>query len=357
MTDHLSELFRTEAERVPLPHANLDAAIDRGRKLTLRRRATVALASAAVVGVSALLLPSLGLLDDVQTSLSPSGSGVSDAPKFTTLSISAEDETWGAGPYFVAISFATPSSGGFTSSIVCFALPKWVEVATIYDASGNEVAAYPGALGIGETDSGKHSCQSGDETAHAHLALAPEEHRLEIQGRESPISSDLEVQMTDDTESEWRESAERRRLEYRATQALDRGDLTTAEKLGRRRLQQAPETDNWDHGNAIHYGHLILGHVALRNGDLDKANRELLLAGRTTGSPQLDSFGPNMSLARDLLRKGQQETVLEYLDLIAVFWDFDEDVDDWASQIRNGTMPDFGMNLEMGWLGPRTLPR
>ena len=42
---------------------------------------------------------------------------------------------------------------------------------------------------------------------------------------------------------------------------------------------------------------------------LDKLAAEYLLkAGATSGSPQLDSFGPNMSLAKDLLGKDQRES-------------------------------------------------
>ena len=38
-------------------------------------------------------------------------------------------------------------------------------------------------------------------------------------------------------------------------------------------------------------------------GRIEEAKRHLLAAGRSSGSPVLGSFGPNMSLAKDLLEK------------------------------------------------------
>jgi hypothetical protein len=49
---------------------------------------------------------------------------------------------------------------------------------------------------------------------------------------------------------------------------------------------------------------MVLGQVALRRGDAKKAASFLLAAGKTWGSPQLNSFGPNMPLANDLLAAG-----------------------------------------------------
>ena len=105
---------------------------------------------------------------------------------------------------------------------------------------------------------------------------------------------------------------------------------------------------NWNYGNAIHSAHNILGRVALLRGDIDAAKKHLLLAGKTIGSPQLDTFGPNMVLAQELLKCNESETVLEYLDLCKLFWEMDNGkLDRWKAEIDKGQMPDFGANL---WL-------
>jgi hypothetical protein len=97
---------------------------------------------------------------------------------------------------------------------------------------------------------------------------------------------------------------------------------------------------DWNYGNALHEGHRILGHVALRAGDVEGAKRHLLKAGATPGSPQLDSFGPELTLADALLAKGQTEAVIRYLELCAKFWDRRaEALDDWIVLIRAGKTP------------------
>ena len=69
-------------------------------------------------------------------------------------------------------------------------------------------------------------------------------------------------------------------------------------------------------------------------------------------SPQRDSFGPDMSLARFMLEKGDKETVLKYLDLCDKFWTLGGDkLTLWRKQINADEMPDFGSNL--GYVFPR----
>ena len=72
----------------------------------------------------------------------------------------------------------------------------------------------------------------------------------------------------------------------------------------------------------------------------------LIEAGRTPGSPQLNSFGPNMLLAKELLEKGETATVLEYLDLCTKFWRIDHgSVSTWKKLIADGKQPNFFANL------------
>jgi Leucine-rich repeat (LRR) protein len=102
-------------------------------------------------------------------------------------------------------------------------------------------------------------------------------------------------------------------------------------------------------GDAIHHGNLILGRVACRDGDIQLAKNHLLEAGKTSGSPVLGSFGPKMTLAKQLLEKGEQEVVLDYFELCKKFWtgaSHHQKLDQWAAEVRNGKVPDFGTNLD-----------
>ena len=133
----------------------------------------------------------------------------------------------------------------------------------------------------------------------------------------------------------------------RARRAVDRGMYEQAYGLARDLLELAEHYQHdWNYGNALHHGHLILGRVALAAQDLAGARSELLLAGRTPGSPQLNSFGPNMSLALDLLRAGQRDVVIQYFDLCRRFWEMGgHQLGAWAVDITEGREPQFGTNL------------
>jgi len=132
-----------------------------------------------------------------------------------------------------------------------------------------------------------------------------------------------------------------------APAALAAGEKEKAKAYAVSLLGQAGALrDNWDYGNALHVGNLILGRLALEAGDVAEAGRRLLEAGRTPGSPQLNSFGPNMYLAKELLAKGEQEAVARYLDLCAKFWASQGGrLDAWKAAVRKGETPDFGPSL------------
>jgi hypothetical protein len=91
---------------------------------------------------------------------------------------------------------------------------------------------------------------------------------------------------------------------------------------------------------------LVLGRIAAQEGRMDEAKQYLLESGKSTGSPVLGSFGPNMSLARDLLRTGERDAVLEYFDQCRKFWTIgNEKLTAWSEDVKAGRMPDFGANL------------
>jgi len=59
---------------------------------------------------------------------------------------------------------------------------------------------------------------------------------------------------------------------------------------------------NWNYGNAVHDANRYLGLISLKKGDTDAAIVYLREAGKSTGSPQLDTFGPELDLANELLK-------------------------------------------------------
>jgi hypothetical protein len=133
-----------------------------------------------------------------------------------------------------------------------------------------------------------------------------------------------------------------------AKAAFDAGDFIKADAYAHELLSDAADyPKDWNDGNAIFFGNMVAGRVALRRDhDTESARSFLLAAGGTKGSPQLNSFGPNMSLAKDLLEAGERETVLEYFTLCRSFWKMGtQKLDDWSAAVKGGGMPDFGANL------------
>lgn len=110
-------------------------------------------------------------------------------------------------------------------------------------------------------------------------------------------------------------------------------------------LDNNPE--GWNQGNRTHFGHLVLGRVALAEGNVEEAKFRLIAAATIQGSPQLNSFGPDMSLAAKLLEAGEKDVVLKYFELCAMFWESGKDeLADWTALVTFDRMPDFSMNLE-----------
>lgn len=120
-----------------------------------------------------------------------------------------------------------------------------------------------------------------------------------------------------------------------------------AEAYARELQQQISQyQDDWNYGNAIQDFNLVLGRLCLRRGDAEGAKTHLLEAGRSPGSPQMDSFGPNLSLAKALLEAGHKEVVLEYWELCRRFWDMDDGrLSQWTEDVNAGKIPKFGASL------------
>ena len=109
-------------------------------------------------------------------------------------------------------------------------------------------------------------------------------------------------------------------LQAKARAALHAGDTKAATKHASELLKKNTDKTSWNFGNVVYEANQILGLAALREGRVAAAKQYLIAAGRTPGSPQLNSFGPEMTLAQELLNRGEKQVVLDFLDLVAKFW-------------------------------------
>jgi hypothetical protein len=118
--------------------------------------------------------------------------------------------------------------------------------------------------------------------------------------------------------------------------------------LARDLLRFAEAASDVDAAELIFFGYHLLGLLAHDRGDLEEATICLLKSVECVGSPRLNSFGPSMMLAMRLLRLGQSEAVLGYLEKCSTFWEGGrENIDRWSEDIRRGVEPDFGYNLNL----------
>jgi len=132
-----------------------------------------------------------------------------------------------------------------------------------------------------------------------------------------------------------------------AQAAFEAGEYERAATYSKEVLSLAEQPEYADNNaDAIHYGNIVLGRIALRQGDVRAASAYLLKAAEIKGNPHLDTFGPNMMLAKELLEKGERKSVLQYFDLCGKFWaDDDKKLDQWRSAVTSGSDPDFAANL------------
>jgi hypothetical protein len=131
-----------------------------------------------------------------------------------------------------------------------------------------------------------------------------------------------------------------------AKAALNASALEDARAYAQEMLAAAQDTEKWIYGDHVFFGNMVLGQVALRNGDIESAKTFLLASGKTPGSPVLGSFGPNMSLAKELLDARETDTVLKFFDQCEAFWTrHGGRLYEWAATAKRGEVPDFGANM------------
>ena len=132
-------------------------------------------------------------------------------------------------------------------------------------------------------------------------------------------------------------------------QAWADNNMEAIQDLAHQYLAWANEyQSDWNYGNAIHQANIFLGLLSLRKGQLPAAKEYLIAAAKSKGSPTLNTFGPDMALAKQLLENGERDIVINYLDLVKKFWwkvfSFFK-IRKWKREIKNGVIPNFGGNL------------
>lgn len=121
-----------------------------------------------------------------------------------------------------------------------------------------------------------------------------------------------------------------------------------AEIYAKKLLEFAEKIENpsksYSFGKFTHKANTMLGKIALDNSDIESAKFHLIESAKIKGSPALNSFGPNMSLAKKLLLRGEKQIVIEYLTICEDFWKKDV-LEKWKKEILDNKIPDFGGNL------------
>jgi hypothetical protein len=144
-----------------------------------------------------------------------------------------------------------------------------------------------------------------------------------------------------------------------ALAAIESGEqLDFAKEYAEGLLKSNTDVKSWNYGNVIYDANAMLGRVALRQNDIQAARMYLLESGKTPGSPQLNTFGPNFDFDREMLEKGEKAVVLEHLELVSKFWgnthrndgvNFQESdaehakqLAQWKKEIEEGKIPKAG---------------
>lgn len=127
------------------------------------------------------------------------------------------------------------------------------------------------------------------------------------------------------------------------------GNVRKAKRYSYRCLLQAGRFHSDPaYGDAVYTGHEIVGLLALRQGHIDKAARELADSAKTPGSKALSADGPDLTLAAQLLTSGKAAEVAAFLERCKAFWPAGAaQLDAWRAAILKGEKPDFSAQLKL----------
>jgi len=124
-----------------------------------------------------------------------------------------------------------------------------------------------------------------------------------------------------------------------STCALEARDFEKARFLAQKLVDGS--YDSWAAEQTLHFGHQLLGRIALECGDVERAKAHLFESIATTGSGYLLAVGPRARLAKELLRRGETEVVLKYFRRCSeLSVGRRDEFATWADQIERGQTPD-----------------
>lgn len=129
-----------------------------------------------------------------------------------------------------------------------------------------------------------------------------------------------------------------------AKQSLAAGKTAEAKQYAQELLDLLPRArGNSATGDAAHVARQVLGRLALREGRMDEAKRQLMESVVTPG-PRLMDYGPGLGLASELLQKGERQAVLDYFKACAKFWNRNR-MEEWSRAVNEGKTPEFPTNM------------
>lgn len=95
----------------------------------------------------------------------------------------------------------------------------------------------------------------------------------------------------------------------------------------------------------LHDSHITIGRLFLRDGNLEKAKEALTQSLRVPTTPALQTLGPRMTLAADLLAQKEKQAVMNYLDQAEKIWTQNDTakkkISIWRQEIAAGKIPLF----------------
>lgn len=152
--------------------------------------------------------------------------------------------------------------------------------------------------------------------------------RVELEADRNPIRS---------KPTDWAEFVD---LALKPRLLYDNFRLVEARRASLRLLSLAggQQDDNRFYGFALHTAHVVLGQLALLDGNIDVAKKHLEEAGNVPQGNQFLSRGVDMELARQLARHGEKNVVLAFFNKFDSSCNAVEEVDfeEWFSRAASG---------------------